>query len=238
MARARGRFEGPLLVGWAALAVGAAAGAGFALAGGGEQGVHAVIRTTARTSLALFLAAFTASSLRRVWRAPATAWLLRNRRYLGLGMALSHAVHLAAILALVRGWPGAGGEIPPATRIGGSAGYLVLAAMAATSSDRAVAWLGPRRWRALHRTGSWLLWGIFASSYVPRAGAEPDYAPLAAAVLAAAALRVALCASAMRGLRARSGAARRSGRARAEGSRGRAARAPTSGRCVDASRCR
>jgi DMSO/TMAO reductase YedYZ heme-binding membrane subunit len=106
-------------------------------------------------------------------------------------MAVSHALHLAAILTLARLWPEQA-DLPLATRIGGSVGYAFLAAMAATSSDRAFAWLGPRRWRALHLTGGWVLWVIFAQSYVPRAFSMPAYAPLAALVLAVGVLRVAV----------------------------------------------
>jgi hypothetical protein len=189
MARRTGWLEGPVLVGESALVVATMSAALWLAQGGGEEGVRAVIRATARSSLLFFLAAFTASSLRRLWRAPATAWLLRNRRYLGLSMAVSHAVHLAAILILAARWPEQA-EIPVATRIGGTLGYVFLAAMAATSSDRAFAWLGRRRWRALHWTGAWVLWAIFALSYVPEALAVPAYAPLALLVLAAGALRV------------------------------------------------
>jgi hypothetical protein len=190
MARRSGWLEGPILVGWASLAIAALVTAVLQTQGGGEEGVRGVIRATARSSLLLFLAAFTASSLRRLWRIPLTAWLLRNRRYVGLSMAVSHAVHLAAILTLAARWP-TDAQIPVATRVGGTVGYVFLAAMAVTSNDRAVAWLGPRRWRALHLTGAWVLWAIFAVSYVPEAMAVPIYAPLALLVLAGGVLRVA-----------------------------------------------
>jgi len=38
-----------------------------------------------------------ASSLRRLWPTPASAWLLRNRRWLGLSFATAQATHLVAI---------------------------------------------------------------------------------------------------------------------------------------------
>jgi DMSO/TMAO reductase YedYZ heme-binding membrane subunit len=160
----------------------------LALEGTGEGGVRAVIRWTARSSLALFLATFVASSLRRLWRAPASAWLLRNRRALGLSFAVSHALHLAGILALAATVPEATFE--PATVVGGGLGYAFVAAMAATSSDAAMRRLGARRWKLLHRTGSWLLFAIFAQSYLPRAVASPVYAPLGLAVAGALGLRL------------------------------------------------
>ena len=178
-------------MGWAGLALAAMSVAVLAGAGTGEDGVRMLIRATARTSLAFFSLAFSASSLRRLAQTPATAWLLRNRRYLGLSFAASHAIHLVGILDLAARWPENFARTPATTIVGGGIGYLFVAAMAATSNDRAVAALGRRRWRLLHLTGSWLLWGIFASSYVPRALRAPGYLPLAALALAAVGVRAA-----------------------------------------------
>jgi hypothetical protein len=187
--RSRGRFEGPGLVGWLSLASALLAAVALAAAGPGEEGLRALVRSTARSSIVLFIAAFAASSLRRLWPTPASAWLLRNRRYVGLSMAVSHAGHLAALVALAVASEPARGEMGATTLVGGGVGYAFLAAMAATSSDRAVARLGRARWRTLHLTGSWVLWAIFALSYLPRAFTSAGYVPLAALVLAGAALR-------------------------------------------------
>lgn len=184
-------MEGPRIVGWASLALAAMTALVLAAAGTGEDGVRMLIRATARSSLALFSLAFAASSLRRLVHAPATAWLLRNRRYVGLSFAVSHAIHLTGIVDLAVRWPEHFGRTSATTVIGGGLGYVFVAAMAATSNDRAVAWLGRRRWRLLHLTGSWLLWGIFASSYVPRAAREPGYLLLAVLAVAVLGLRVA-----------------------------------------------
>jgi hypothetical protein len=190
VARRGGAFEGPILLLWAALALAGLAGAVLAVRGAGEEGVRALLRATAACSLALFLAAFAASALHRRLRAPATAWLLRNRRQAGLAMALSHALHGAAIVALAVRWPAAGAGIPAATRVVGSLGYVVLAALVLTSNDRAVAWLGGRRWRGLHRAGGWALWTVFALSYGPGAAAAPIHALASAALAAVAGLRL------------------------------------------------
>lgn len=58
-----------------------------------ETSFRIAIRFTARTSCILFLLAFTASSLRRIQSNPLTNWLVTNRRYLGLSMAISHGFH-------------------------------------------------------------------------------------------------------------------------------------------------
>jgi hypothetical protein len=136
-----------------------------------------VVRTTARTSVLLFGVAFAASSLRLLWPNEATRWLLANRRYVGVSFATSHATHLLALLALadwsfatfvaMSDWTGL---------VLGGLGYLVIAAMTATSFDRTAAWLGPRRWQRLHTAGGWYLWFIFFASFAPRVGASLSYA--------------------------------------------------------------
>jgi sulfoxide reductase heme-binding subunit YedZ len=90
------------IVGWSALIVAALSTAALVTAGGGETGWRAVVRLTARTSFVLFSAAFIASSLRALWPAPSTRWLLANRRYVGVSFAASHAMHLLAIVAVAR----------------------------------------------------------------------------------------------------------------------------------------
>ncbi|MDJ0650455.1 MAG: hypothetical protein QNJ60_17310 [Xenococcaceae cyanobacterium MO_188.B19] len=65
-----------------------------------EQSMRIAIRLTARISCILFLLAFSASSLRRIKSNKLTQWLLRNRRYLGLSMAVSHGFHAIAIIGV------------------------------------------------------------------------------------------------------------------------------------------
>ena len=182
--------RGSAIVGWSTLALVSMRAALLALHGFGEAGLRAVIRATARSSLVLFAAAFAASGLRRVWRAPATAWLVKNRRYVGLSFAVSHALHLAAILAVAATVPGFAEGVSMTTATGGGIGYLLIAAMALTSNDTARRWLGPRRWRALHVTGLWVVFGIFTSSYLGRALHNPNYLPHAALLAAILILRV------------------------------------------------
>jgi DMSO/TMAO reductase YedYZ heme-binding membrane subunit len=164
------RLEGWIIVGWAALIVVVMVAVILWVLGPTEAGVRVVLRATARTSLILFVAAFIASALRRLVRTPLTAWLLRNRRQLGVSFAISHAIHGAAIVALVR-MTGRGSDAT--TAIAGGIGYLLLAAMAATSFDRTAAWLGPRAWSRLHRFGILYLWFIFAFTYVGSALRDP-----------------------------------------------------------------
>ncbi len=180
------------LVGWLALALVLMVALLLARFGAAEVGIRVVIRATARTSCTLFLLAFVASALRRAWRGRASAWILANRRYLGVSFAVSHLLHLCAILALydwsIRRFFV---ETGVAASVFGGIGYLFVLAMALTSFDRTAAWLGPRRWARLHTLGVYYLWLIFALSYVPRAFVEsPAYAPLAAGVIATLVLRL------------------------------------------------
>ena len=63
--------------------------------------------------------------------------------------------------------------------------------MALTSFDRTARWLGPRRWKLLHRAGLHWLWFIFAQNWTARAIESPAYIPLALAAWGALGLRVA-----------------------------------------------
>lgn len=182
-------LEGWPLVGWSALALAGMSVVLLAAYGADEAGLRVLIRATARSSLALFLPAFAASGLRRLWPTPFSAWLLRNRRQVGVSFAVSHGLHLAAILALAARYPERF-EVAAVTIVGGGLGYVFIAAMAATSSDAAVRKLGARNWKRLHRTGMWVIFVIFAQSYLPAPLHDLRYLPASLATLAALGLRV------------------------------------------------
>lgn len=159
---------------------------------GAEESLRAVVRLTAQASVVLFCAVFAASSLRALWRGPFSAWLLRNRRYLGVTFAFSHLVHLGALVALGFVVPGFAGSLGAVTLVFGGFAYVLILAMAATSNDRAVAAIGLPAWRRLHRFGVYYLWILFAQSYLPRAlGKSPWYWLPAGLLLAALGLRCA-----------------------------------------------
>lgn len=182
-------LRGPRLVAATALAVGGMCAGLLLVQGTGLEGVRAVLRWTARTSALLFLAAFGAASLQRLAPGGASRWMLANRRYLGVSFGVSHAFHLAAVVALVR-HPDAAPAEPWSLALGGLA-YLFLAAMLATSTDRTAAWLGRTWWRRLHGVGSWYLWGVFAFTFLGTAAVRPLSAAFLLLTLAAAALRLA-----------------------------------------------
>lgn len=163
----------------------------FALAGADEAGIRTAIRVSARVSFAIFLLAYVAAPARQFWRTPATAWLLRNRRHVGVSFAVAHFLHLfdIALLALLLG---DAFRMEAAVLYGGGLAYVLLTAMTLTSFDRSARWLGPRRWKLLHSTGLHWLWTVFTVfDWTPLAFESPAYLPLALAGWGALGLRVA-----------------------------------------------
>jgi len=160
------RYRGWAITGWNSVALVAMSLLVLAAAGAGEDGVRMLIRATARSSALLFLVAFLARPLRQLWRTDATAFVLKNRRYFGVSMAVSHLIHGLAIVWLFTSFPGAY-DTNALTIVFGGLGFVFIAAMAATSSNAAFAALGRARWTLLHRTGIWYVWFIFAFTFVP-----------------------------------------------------------------------
>ncbi len=184
-------MNGWRLTGWLSLALAAMAGWFVVGHGGDIEGIRLAIRATARTSLVLFVLAFTASAMVELAPGGFTRWQRRNRRYLGVSFAVSHFIHLAAILALAAMDRALSWKLTNLTKIvlAGTA-YLFIAAMAATSFDRAVAWMGAGRWRLLHLIGGWYIWISFAVAVGKRVPIDSFYWPMAALVLAAGAVRL------------------------------------------------
>ncbi len=153
-----------LVVGLAAVAAGLLAGADAAERAG------LAARWTARAALPLFLVTFLASTLVRRWPGSATRALLRRRRQWGLGFALAHTIHLAALAVNIIVYaPGRTWQ----SLIGGGLAYAILYVMAITSTDGWQRRLG-KWWKRLHGFGIYYLWFIFTASYAGRAlGDDP-----------------------------------------------------------------
>lgn len=184
-------MNGWRLVGWLSLLLATMTPGLIAQHGGDIEGIRLAIRATARTSLVLFAMAFTAGALFELMPGAVTRWQRRNRRYLGLSFAVSHFIHLGAILTLAVVDRALFWKLTNVTTIvlAGTA-YLFIAAMAVTSFDRTAAWLGPRRWRLLHLIGGWYIWISFAVAIAKRVPFDSFYWPMAILVLAIAALRL------------------------------------------------
>lgn len=120
-------------------------------------------RWTARIALPLFLVAYLASSLLRRWPGDLTKALVRRRRQWGLGFALAHTIHLAALAYNVLNYDP---RSLPSLFPGGLA-YVMIYIMALTSNDASVKALG-KSWKRLHVFGIHYIWFIFTASYVTR----------------------------------------------------------------------
>ena len=154
-----------LLLGGGAVAAGWLAGATPA-----EQALLAA-RWTARAALPLFLIAYLAGSLVRLWPSAPTRALVQRRRQWGLGFALAHSIHLGALAYNVlvfapRSWE---------TLVAGGFAYVMIYVMAATSNDASVRLLGPW-WKRIHIFGLHYTWLIFTLSYAGRfTDGDPDH---------------------------------------------------------------
>jgi len=155
------------------------------------EGVRMVIRFTARTSLMFFALAFSAASLARLWPNAWTLWQHRNRRYLGVTFAASHAMHAVAIASFAVMDPtGYAAATSAASYIFGGIGYAFIIAMAATSFDRSARAIGPRAWRRLHLIGGYYLLFQFTVSFGKRIPDMPLYTLFLIPLVAVFALRM------------------------------------------------
>ena len=185
-------FERGSLLAASVIAMALLAGVSFSMHGASEAALSEIIRWTARFSVTAFLLAFVARPLRQLWSSRLSGWLLRNRRYLGVSFAIAHLTHLAAIGGIAVGSDSFRNDLDATTLLGGGYCYLLIALMLLTSTDRTAAWLSRKNWRRLHTHGMYVIWLIFALSYIPRAVIEdPVYAPAALALLLGLGIRVA-----------------------------------------------
>jgi methionine sulfoxide reductase heme-binding subunit len=130
-----------------------------------EASVRLAIRATARVSCLLFLMAFVAAPLHRLWATNFSQWLRQNRRFLGLSMAVSHGIHGVTIVALHVVTHGQNPQINPLAVLG----YVFLAAMAITSFQPTAKAIGRRAWRVLHTAGMHYFWLAFMMEFSFRA---------------------------------------------------------------------
>lgn len=147
-----------LFLGLSALFLGMTAGVNHV------EALRFAARWTARVGFPVFLVAYSASSLGRLWPAGWTRALWRDRRWWGLGFAASHTVHLFALIAFLE----ASGETRPlSVYLVAGTGYVLMYLMVLTSSDAAMRALG-RNWKRLHTVGIHWLWFVFFASYAGR----------------------------------------------------------------------
>ena len=136
--------------------------------------ISLLIRSTARFSLVLFLMSFSASSLHFLKKNEITNWMLSNRRFLGVSFAVSHYLHLLALMLMTfyisfnvfedRGL---------IATIGGAITYLFITLMTLTSFDKPRSMITAKSWQIIHTIGGYLIWIVFAKSYLPNVISDP-----------------------------------------------------------------
>ncbi|AXQ48684.1 ferric reductase-like transmembrane domain-containing protein [Pseudomonas vlassakiae] len=157
----------------------------------GAEGLRSAIRATARSSFALFLLAFLASSMVTLLPGNGSRWLLRERRYVGLAFAFSHTVHGLLIYRYAQQFPElfwAGRTVT--SSLPGSIGYVFLLLLTLTSFKAPMRLLGGRTWKTLHSTGMWVLAGVFCLSFYKRIPMGGGYSLAFALMFSAIALKL------------------------------------------------
>jgi sulfoxide reductase heme-binding subunit YedZ len=156
-----------------------------------EATLRMALHLTARTTFVVFMGVFIGNALRDLWPGVFSAWLFRRRDWFIVATAASHTVHLAAIVAYfqVVGWS----HLHPLRVVPGSIVYLVIYALAVAAILR----LAGRK-EAFFRAGSkserfalYMIWFVFASSFVPRiVSGWPVYSVFGVVALAALTIRI------------------------------------------------
>lgn len=165
-----------LLTGAASLLV--VAGADFS-----EESFGFVLRWGARLAFVVYLLIFIARPLRQLSNHSLGRSLVRNRRFIGIGFAAVMTVHLVFLL-----WHNG-----PTINLPGFITYAMIYLMLVTSFDRPTAWLGPKRWRLLHKAGVYWLaiaYSVFMVGGLLNTGSA-IYAVFTALIVLALAMRVA-----------------------------------------------
>ena len=169
---------------------------------------HTLVRWTARTSLVLFVLAYVARplvQLRPSWRAG--KWLLGERKWLGLGFAISHLVHFIGIALIAAPDVGSFVRQQDPTIVVAALTFVLLFAMAITSIESIKRRMTGRAWKWLHRTGMHFAWLSFTATYAGLVAVHPVFALPTVILLALAGVRVAAL---VRGMRKRAAAPVRS----------------------------
>ena len=133
------------------------------------RGVSEMIQCTVRLSVPFLFLAFAASSMAKLIPTAFCKWLLRNRRYVGLGFATGFAWQLFFILWLAIGYSDYFAE----EVFGGIKSFIIyrlgpytfLTAMIITSFHPVRRKMNPRVWKVLHWVGIYWIWYVVESTY-------------------------------------------------------------------------
>lgn len=172
--------------------VSAAALAYLGFAGSNDETIRLLLRLSARVAFLIYLLAFIARPLQQLYATSFSRGLLRNRRQVGIAFAGVHTAHLGLIFYRAQQNPDF--EFSLAANLPGAFFYLVILMMLITSFDGPARAIGRKAWKALHKTGIYLIGIPFVSTLLPRSQADllqPEYLLSAILIVGAVLLRVA-----------------------------------------------
>ena len=131
------------------------------------EGVSHMISYSVRWAVPLIYLVAATSALQTLFPGPVPAWLLRNRKFVGLTFAVAMAWQgLFIFIVSTQHRPYYFDEIYYLRdELEGSTGYLFLAAMVLTSFHAARKRLSAQQWRLLHTSGVYFLWAYPFSVY-------------------------------------------------------------------------
>jgi DMSO/TMAO reductase YedYZ heme-binding membrane subunit len=129
--------------------------------------VSGLIGFSVRFAVPLIFLVTATSALQALFPGPVPAWLLRNRKFIGLCFAVAMAFQGAFIGIMSSIYSDYYYEEIFYFRdeLEGSTGYLFLAAMVVTSFEFGRKRLSPQQWKLLHTSGVYFLWAYPFSTY-------------------------------------------------------------------------
>jgi sulfoxide reductase heme-binding subunit YedZ len=124
-------------------------------------GVSSMIQLSVRCAIPWLYLAFAASSVHILFPGLFSRWLLRNRKIMGMCLAVAMAWQLLFILWMVGIYSDYYvEEVYVFTDVlEGVVGYAFLIAMTVTTFKFGRSRITPKQWKLLHRTGLYVIWG-------------------------------------------------------------------------------
>jgi hypothetical protein len=155
-----------------------------------ESEIRLALRITARISFLLFSASFTANALSMLWPTALTNWVRLNRDRFLIAFAVSHTLHLAAIISLIAVL----GRPRNSTLAGGGFVFLLIYGQAAAAIARSLGRKQLAFWGAsgFETFSVYAIWLVFALGFIPRMiSGRPIYSLLGMIAIADLVARIA-----------------------------------------------
>jgi sulfoxide reductase heme-binding subunit YedZ len=151
------------------------------------RGTAPIIVQSVCYALPLFLLAFTASSLARLWPSPASRWLVRNRRYIGLSFSFGMTWHFSFVSYSIFSFGLDASGLTMSGLVLDLVAFIFLLLMTLTSFKWSSRHLTAANWRRLHKAGVYAIWFVATHIYLSGLRHAPDAEHVVASSLLVAA---------------------------------------------------